>query len=154
MAKIIIGGNEFINCSFPLALNNKYFLIEEGAEHLFTVFNIENGKVITEIFKNEPQDNPYTRGTKNATGIITVCDNQTGNFIYKIRPGSKSSEIFGRIVDEEEPIIIKDNYIEYKTHRFQGCGFYGQVGIKINADGTTRVAALLPQELKDITIGN
>lgn len=117
MVKCKMGNNDFINCAFPLVIVNKFFMIENmGGQHIFSVFNLIDGKIVFEIIKNEPVENPYITGEKNPTGVITISNKETESYLYKIRPDNKSSLVFGIIAGEEKEIKIKDRFIEYNTN--------------------------------------
>ena len=106
---INIGSNNFVNVSFPLVFEDRYFMIEPLANGDFwTVITLQDGKPVVEILKNKPQINNITEVSTNSTGIITVSDQKSGKFYYKLRPGSKNSSIFGTINGEETEIKITD----------------------------------------------
>ena len=144
-----IGSNKFENVAFPLAFEDRYFMLEtnEGND-LWTVFTVQNEKAIVEILKNIPQENEFTETETNSTGIITVS--KDGVFLYKIRPGSKNSSIFGKINGEETEMKITDREIRIGTNTFQRNTVIGfGVGIIVNKNGIG-MGAPLPTKIKDI----
>jgi len=149
---VTIGSNKFENVAFPLAFENRYFMLESTAgSDVWTVFTVKDGKPIIEILKNDPQDNDLSKAETNPTGIVTVSDPETGAFFYKLRPGNKNSSIFGRINGEEAEIKITDREIRVGTNTFQSnlvSGF--AVGIIVDSNGSISMGAGLPPELKNM----
>jgi hypothetical protein len=147
-----IGSNKFENVAFPLALENRYFLLESSeGEDVWTVFTITDGKPVIEILKNKPHENELSKAEANPTGIITVSDPKTGMFLYKLRPGNKSSSIFGRINGNETEIKITDREIRIGTNTFQNnlvSGF--NVGIIVDSKGGIGMGAGLPPEIQNL----
>ncbi|MCJ7690993.1 MAG: hypothetical protein MUO60_16995 [Clostridiaceae bacterium] len=145
-----IGSNKFENVAFPLALENRYFMLESsGDSDIWTVFTVKEGKPIIEILKNTPQDNDFSKAETNPTGIITVSDPKTGAFLYKLRPGNKNSSIFGRINGEEKEIMITDREIRIGTNTFQNNTVTSSaVGIILDSHGGIGIGASLPSELQ------
>lgn len=145
-----IGSNKFENVAFPLAFDNRYFMLESSANaDVWTVFTVQDGKPIIEILKNNPQDNYLSKAETNPTGVVTVSDPKTGTFLYKLRPGNKNSSIFGRINGEETEIKITDREIRIGTNTFQNSIVSGfAVGIIVNSKGGIGMGAGLPPELQ------
>lgn len=145
-----IGSNKFENIAFPLAFENRYFMLESstGAD-LWTVFTVKDGKPVVEILKNKPQDNNLSKAETNPTGVVTVSDPKTGAFLYKLRPGNKNSSIFGRINGQETEIKITDIEIRIGTSTFQNNLISGfAVGIIVDGKGGIAMGAGLPTELQ------
>ena len=146
-----IGGNQFQNVSIPLVFEGRYFQYEEiDGKDTFTVFTIIDDKPIIEILRNVPQINTLSKVDVNASGILTVTDSQTNEFLYKIRPGSRGSLIFGKIMGKSEEISISDRQIivrgnVFKNNIFNGC----PIGIRVNKDGAISAGAHFPPELKN-----
>ena len=147
-----IGSNKFENVAFPLAFENRYFMLESsGDDDIWTVFTVLNGKPVIEVLKNSPQENSVTTAETNPTGIVTVSNSETGSFIYKLRPGNKNSSIFGRINGEETEIKITDKQILVGINTFQNNQVTGcEVGIIIDKNGGIGMGAGLPPELQSI----
>ena len=147
-----IGSNKFENVAFPLAFENRYFMLESSSDtDVWTVFTVKDGKPIIEVLKNRPQDNELSKAETNPTGIITVSDPKTGAFLYKLRPGNKNSSIFGRINGEETEIKITDKEIRIGTNVFQNNTVSGfAVGIIVDGNGGIGMGAGLPPELQRI----
>ncbi|HFC54431.1 MAG TPA: hypothetical protein ENJ43_08375 [Gammaproteobacteria bacterium] len=147
-----IGSNEFRYVAFPLAFENRYFMLEPSSDtDVWTVFTVKDGKPIIEILKNQPQDNELSKAETNPTGIVTVSNPKTGAFLYKLRPGNKNSSIFGRINGEETEIKITDKEIRIGTNVFQNnivSGF--AVGIIVDGNGGIGMGAGLPPELQSL----
>jgi len=147
-----IGGSLF-SCPIPLVLEDRYFLVARGdKEDLFTVFFLKDGKPIFEIYENEPRENSVTEVTKTGAGIITVTDRQTGNFVYKVRPGYKGSSIFGRIKGGETEIAINDREIRVGGSTVIDCTIEAEVGIVLFKDGRTAIGAAIPAEARDLFV--
>jgi len=143
------GGNTFKNCPVPLAFNGRYFILEPGP--LFSVVLSHSGKPVFEILKNEPAENPLTDVTKNAAGIITVSEKETGKFLYKFRPESETSIVFGKIDGDTTTVVIGDKNIKVGTNTFQnnmvsGCG----AGIVIDDKGDMGMGCPIPPELNQL----
>lgn len=147
-----IGSNKFENVAFPLAFENRYFMLESSeGEDVWTVFTVQDGKPVIEILKNNPQENSFSKSKTNPTGIITVSDPKTGGFLYKLRPGNKNSSIFGRINGEETEIKITDKEILIGTNKFQSNLVSGStVGIIVDSNGGIGMGSGLPPELKSL----
>ncbi len=147
-----IGSNKFENVAFPLAFNNRYFMLEPSTDSdVWTVFTVQDGVPIIEILKNKPQDNDLSKAETNPTGIVTVSDPSTGAFLYKLRPGNKNSSIFGRINGEETEIKITDREIRIGTNSFQNNQISGSaVGIIVDSNGDIGMGAGLPSELQSL----
>ena len=147
-----IGSNEFQNVAFPLAFENRYFMLEPSSDDdVWTVFTVNDGKPIIEILKNQPQNNELSKAETNPTGIVTVSNPKTGAFLYKLRPGNKNSSIFGRINGEETEIKITDKEIRIGTNVFQNnivSGF--AVGIIVDGNGGIGMGSGLPPELQSL----
>ena len=144
-----IGNNEFENVAIPLIFEDRYFQFEEidGVDY-WTVFTFKDGNPIIEILRNEPQENPITTVETNPTGIITISDPDSNAFLFKIRPGSKNSSIFGRIEGKEAEIVITDREIRYGTNVLQNNTIVARVGIRIHSNGGFEIAAHLPEEIE------
>ncbi|MEI6610799.1 MAG: hypothetical protein WCO53_13800 [Deltaproteobacteria bacterium] len=147
-----IGGNKFEKVFIPLAFEDRYFLVEEqDGSDIWTVITLSEGKPIVEILQNKPQKNPITVSDTNPTGIIAVADPTTGQFIYKLRPGSKNSSIFGKINGKETEIKITDREIRIGTNVFQNNMITGfAVGIRVDKNGGIALGAGLPPELQKL----
>lgn len=162
METLNVGGNEFENVLFPLVYHHRYFAVEyREDEHLFTTFLVDGGEAYVEVLKNEPHENPQTDVKKSAAGIITVSDKETGRFLYKIRPGSDASTVFGSIKgqDEDQEIRIDDQKIEVGSPdpradepqlTMENNQFYGlSVGVQVKEDGSIAIGgSQLPPALR------
>jgi len=147
-----IGSNQFKNVIFPLAFENRYFMLESfNGKDLWTVFTLQDEKPVIEILKNKPKKNNVSVVETNSTGIITVSDPTTGLFLYKLRPGNKNSSIFGRIKGKETEIRITDKEIRVGTNTFQNNIITGfMVGILVDRNGGISVGAGLPSEIQKL----
>jgi hypothetical protein len=150
-----VGGNQFKNVTFPLVFEDRYFMLEASPEKdVWTVLQLKDGDLIIEVLKNEPHQNPSTEVTTNPTGIITVSDKDSGKFLYKIRPESKSTSIFGSINGEETEIKITDNEIRVGTNSFQKNMVIGSsVGIMVDKNGGMGMGGGLPPEFEKFISG-
>lgn len=139
------GGSEFINCSVPLAFEGRYFILEPGDPPLVSVIREYQGQPIFEVRRNEPEDNPLSEVSKISAGIVTVADKETGRFMYKIRPGSETSVVFGKIDGEEISARITDKIIQVGGVTVENCAFNGVgAGVVVNAQGNVGIGASIP----------
>jgi hypothetical protein len=144
-------GNSLFICPVPLVFESRYFFVEEGkTEDLFSVFFLQDGKPLFEIYRNQPSDNPITEVTKTPVGIITVAERGTAKFLYKVRPGYKGSSVFGRIKGEETEIVIRDDKIQIGTSQVISCTIQAEVGIVVAEDGAIGIGTRLPQEVRHL----
>lgn len=151
MTRVKLGGSEFVNCSVPLAFGQRYVILESGApKPLVTVLVEHQGKLVAEVLKNEPQENPVSEVSKSGAGIVTVADRETGSFLYKVRPTSATSVLFGlRLGDEEIPVRVTDKLIEVGNRRVVNCVFDGvAVGVLLREDGSLALGAQIPDSLR------
>ena len=150
-----VGGNQFKNVTFPFVFEDRYFMLEASSEKdVWTVLQLKDGDLIIEVLKNEPHQNPSTEVTTNPTGIITVSDKDSGKFLYKIRPESKSTSIFGSINGEETEIKITDKEIRVGTNSFQKNMVIGlSVGIMVDKNGGIGMGGGLPKEFEKFING-
>lgn len=150
-----VGGNQFKNVTFPLVFEDRYFMLEASPEKdVWTVLQLKDGDLIIEVLKNEPHQNPSTEVTANPTGIITVSDKDSGKFLYKIRPESKSTSIFGSINGEETEIKITDKEIRVGTNSFQKNMVIGSsIGIMVDKNGGMSMGGGLPIEFQKLISG-
>jgi len=150
MTQFRFGGSEFINCSVPLAFEGRYFIVEPGTpEELVSVVLDYNNNPIFEVLKNEPIDNPVTMVSKTPPGILTVTERQSGTFLYKIRPGSETSIVFGTIKGEEITVSVTDRQIKVGTNIIKNCVFNGVgAGVVIFKNGSMGIGAPIPESLR------
>ena len=142
------GGRTFINCSVPLAFKGRYFILEPGNPPSFSVVLEHNGKPIFEIKKNAPVDNPLTDVKISVAGIVTVLEKETGRFLYKFRPTSVTSIVFGKIDGGEISAKISDRLIQVGGVTIDNCLFSGvSAGIVIDEKGGTSIGAPIPKSL-------
>lgn len=143
------GGSIFINCSVPLAFKGRYFIIELGNPPLFSVVLEHASKPVFEIKKNAPSANPLTDVTVSSAGIITVSEKGSGHFLYKFRPDSETSIVFGKIDGGETSIKITDRHIITPNATLSNCLFNGvATGVEIREDGSTIIGgSRLPASL-------
>lgn len=153
-------GSNKLNCSIPLAFFGRYFILEQdGNIPLISVVSEyrevvleQKGKPVFEVFRNEPCTNPLTTATKTTPGIITVSDLNTNKFLYKIRPSSETSIIFGKIKDEETEteIVITDQYTLVNGNKFSNNSVTGfDVGFTILKNGFI-LGSSLPEFLRPL----
>ncbi|HQQ14559.1 MAG TPA: hypothetical protein PK764_03410 [Deltaproteobacteria bacterium] len=149
---IDVGGNKFQNVAIPLIFLDRYFLVESvNGEDLWTVFAFKDGEPIIEILRNKPQNNPISNVVTNPSGIITVTEPSAGAFLYKVRPGSNNSSIFGSIRGNETEIRISDREIKVGTNVFQNNIILGMpVGIHVMKDGSIAMGAQFPPEFRKL----
>ncbi len=142
------GGNTFTNCSVPLAFGKRYFILEPGNPPSFSVVVDNNGTPVFEIKSNIQIDNPISEVSKSAAGIVTVSDKKTGKFLYKFRPESETSIVFGKIDGGEITAIISDKKIQVGGITVENCSFNGcGAGIVVSDNGGVGIGAPIPQSL-------
>jgi hypothetical protein len=142
-------GSNFLNCPVPLAFNGRYFILEPSTPApLMSVVLEHNGVPVFEILRNEPNENPLSAVTKTPPGIITVSDEQTGRFLYKVRPDSDTSVVFGMLRGEELEVIINDREIRIGITVFRNNAVSGfGAGTVIDENGGIGMGAPIPEGL-------
>jgi hypothetical protein len=107
------GGNtfRFEQAAVPFVFEGRYFVLEpgEGEEPLVSVLREENGTPVAEVVRNEPGPATGVEVKKSPPGIVTVSD--ASGFVYKVRPGSETTVVFGRLTGEELTVRITDRNI-------------------------------------------
>ena len=142
------GGSEFINCSVPLVFEGRIFILEPGNPPMVTVVRDHGGQPVFEIKRNEPVENAYSVVSKSSAGIVTVGDRATGKFLYKIRPSSETSVVFGKIDGGETTVLISDKQIKVGEITLENCVFNGVgAGVVVGYDGSVGIGAPLPPTL-------
>jgi hypothetical protein len=151
MVEYKFGGSNFINCSLPLVFEDRYFIVEPGIPTpLISVVIEDKGNPRFEILKNEPFENPKSIVTKSTPGIISVVNRETNQFIYKVRPGSETSIVFGTIGGKELNVSVTDQQIQIGSSKIVNCTFNGVgAGVVINKSGGFAIGAPLPKFIKD-----
>lgn len=147
MAKF--GGSEFKNCSIPLAFAGHYFIIEPGTPNPLISIVIEHeDKPVFVVYRNEPKDSNLYNVTKTPPGIITVAEKSTGRFLYKVRPGSETSLVFGTIKGDKISAIINDRLIKVGGIQIENCVFSGVgAGIVVDEHGGVGIGCPIPPAL-------
>ena len=148
-----VGSNKFKQVTFPLVIENRYFMLDQSTgDDKWSVFSLQDSKLIMEVLNNKPQENTITEAViTNATGVIAVSPLKSDKFLYKIRPGYKDSSIFGTVGGEEKEIKIIDKEIRVGTNSFQNnCVEGSPVGICVDKNGGIGLGGNLPQEIRDI----
>lgn len=144
------GGSEFVNCSVPLAFAGRYFILEPGIpDPMVSVVLEHQGQPVFEVLKNEPVENPLSKVSKTPPGIVTVVDRKTDRFLYKVRPGSETSVVFGTIRGKEISAVVTDRQIRVGGGAVENCLFNG-VGAGIVVDessGVVRIGVPMPATL-------
>lgn len=142
------GGSKFISCSVPLAFKGRYFILEPGNPPLLSVVLDYNGTPLFEIKRNKPMDNAITDVYISGAGIITVSDKATGRFLYKFRPDSETSIVFGKIDADEISAKISDKRIQVGGLTLENCTFNGVgAGVVVEENGAVGIGAPFPKSL-------
>ncbi len=154
MTKVNVGGNTFQDVTFPLVFENRYFMLEPSSDKdIWTIFFLQGRETILEVLKNQPQENLFTEIITNPTGIITVSDRESGKFLYNIRPGNKSTSIFGSLQGQETEIKITDREIRVGSNIFQANHVIGSyIGIVVDKNGGIGMGGALPPEIQKLLI--
>jgi hypothetical protein len=115
---------------------------------MVTVVRDHGGQPIFEIKRNDPVDNEYSVVSKTSAGIVTVGDRATGKFLYKIRPSSETSVVFGKIDGGEMTASISDRQIKVGGITLENCVFSGVgAGVVVGYDGSIGIGAPSPPTL-------
>jgi hypothetical protein len=146
------GGQSFVNCSIPLAFAGRYFIVEPGnRQPLVSVVLEHDGGLALEVVRNEPAISIRGIASKSATGVVTVVDQATGRFLYKIRPASETSIVFGTLNGGEIRVLIHDNQIRIlpmeiilNNNVFDGV----TVGVVIGQNGNISIGGSVPSGLR------
>ncbi len=142
------GGSTFINCSVPLAFKGRYFILESGNPPSFSVVLEHSGKPVFEVKKNVPSENPVTEVSISMAGVVTVSDKTTGKFLYKFRPESETSIVFGKIDGGEISAKISDKRIQVGGTTLENCTFNGVgAGVVVDENGGIGIGAPIPKSL-------
>src|SRR5262245_3619012 len=146
------GGNTFINCQMPLAFAGRYFILEPDTSVLLvSVFLEREGKLVFEVLRNNPQHNAVTQVTQTPVGVLTVSDRNSGKFLYKVRPGSVTSVVFGTLEGKEIEATISDKAIQIggiclTNNAFNGC----EAGIGVDEKGRVGIGRQLPERIRQL----
>lgn len=139
------GGNEFASFSVPLVFEGRYFVMEPGNPPMLTVFVERDNKPVFEVLKNKPVMNDITEVSMTPPGIVTVSASG-GRFLYKIRPGSETSVVFGTLQGQEIDARITDTMIRVGGVTLQNNTFVGAMaGVVVRADGGVGIGAPIPE---------
>jgi hypothetical protein len=139
------GGNEFMGFSVPLVFGGRYFVLEPGNPPLLSVFLEVDGQVVFEVLKNKPISNLQSDVSSTGAGIVAVSDKKTKRFLYKIRPTSTTSVVFGKLDGSEINVQITDKNIHVGTNVFENNTFDGmKAGLVIHENGDIIVGTNLP----------
>lgn len=139
------GGNEFSSFAVPLVFGGRYFVLEPGEPPQLTVFFEEGGSPLFEVLRNEPVDNPRSETSRSPAGVITVVDRTTGGFLYKVRPGSETSVVFGRLGGGEVEARVSDKNLRIGGITLSNNTFDGAMaGVVVEEDGAVRIGCALP----------
>ncbi len=143
------GGSKFVNCSVPLAFAGRYFILEPGTpDPMISVVLERQGQPVFEVLKNEPVENPLSKVSKTPPGIVTVVDRKTDRFLYKVRPGSETSVVFGTIRGKEISAVVTDRQIRVGGITVENCVFNGVgAGIVVDESGGVGSGAPIPATL-------
>lgn len=131
-----------------MVFEGRHFIFEPGDLPSITVILEQDGELIFEILRNMPMDNPISSVSINPTGTITVSNKNSGDFIYKIRPDSETSVLFGTIEGEEISVKVTDSLIKIGTSEVKNCAFNGVgAGVVINKNGGFALGAGVPRSI-------
>ncbi len=152
-----LGSNRFHGVLYPVVINDRYFRVYEGKDNR-TTLDVFRWDPTTEQRKYEvkagqPLDD---MATTNPTGIITFGTDDTG-FLFKFRPDSASSHIFGgipaadgvtvRITDRELHVSAGERVIvTLSRNSISNCA----IGIHITPDGIGMGSNALPPQLLEV----
>jgi hypothetical protein len=142
--------NTLLNCSVPLKINDRYFVVNKGQkEDLFTVFVSEGDEVlIFEVIENTPEPNPLTEVTKGPDGLITATNRLSGEVEYEIKPGYKGSSVFGHTQGGEVEVSIDDRMIKAGNTTLEANQIQNEVGLVVGNDGKVTRGSSLPEPVR------
>jgi hypothetical protein len=139
------GGNDFKGFSVPLVFGGRYFVLEPGNPPLLSVFLEVDGQAVFEVLKNKPVPNLQSDVSSTGAGIVAISDKKTKRFLYKIRPASITSVVFGKLDGSEINVQITDKNIHVGTNIFENNTFDGmKAGLVIHENGAVIVGTNLP----------
>jgi len=139
------GGSEFTGFSVPLVFSGRYFVLEPGDVAVLSVFVEQNERPVFEILKDKPVENAVSDVTVNPTGIVAVSDKASGRFLYKVRPGSETSVVFGKLDGGEISARITDRQIQVGGVTIEHCRFVGNMaGVVVEPGGGVGIGAPIP----------
>ena len=152
------GGSKFARCSVPFAFRGRYFIVEgEGDETTVSVVVSQGGSPVFEVLRNEPGGSSAASVSRSTAGVVTVTDAVSGEFLYRVRPGSKASVVFGTAQEpglearvDDKRIVIRGRQGEEVVDiiKVADCTFDGVgAGVLVDHDGTISMGAPVPPEL-------
>ena len=142
------GGNEFTGFSVPLIFMERYFIMEPGNPPLITVVRSHAGEPVFEVIKNKPVPSETFEVTRTPPGIVTVSDRKSGHFLYKVRPGSETSVVFGKLDGGEIEARITDRNIQVGGITIENNTFgAAMAGVIVHRDGSLRIGAAITPEV-------
>ncbi len=150
------GGNEFTNYSVPLVFAGRAFLLEPRRPIPLTSVVVEaGGGFYFEILKNNPGESPVSVVESGQTGEIVVRDKQTARLLYKVRPASETSVVFGTLAGEEGVSArITDRFLQVGGVKLENSVFNGvMAGVLVNPDGSIGIGAAIPPRLAQWLMG-
>lgn len=155
--------SKFVNCTIPITFEGRYFVLEPGNSPLYSVVNIQNGKAVTEIRKNEPVGNSLSDITKTETGAITCSEKKKeegegeeekekevkkGKVIYKLTPGTETRIAFPKDGGGEIPIVIWDKKISVAGITLDDCALNDVAcSVEVFSNGGFQINASIPRPL-------
>jgi len=127
--------------------------LEAGQSPLVSVVLEVNGQPVFEVLKNRPIANGITDMSETSAGIIAVSKRGSGEFLYKIRPASETSVVFGKLEGGTIDVKITDRYILIGGIRLENNEFRGlMVGVALRRDGTIAIGAPVPEFLRPLIV--
>ena len=157
-AMVQFGGSKFARCSVPFAFEGRYFIIEgQGDQTAVSVILSEGGAPVFEVLRNEPGGSSGSSVSRSGAGVITATDAVSGEFLYKVHPGSQASVVFGTVqglelearVDDER-IVVRGRQGEEVVDMIKvtNCTFDGAgAGVRVEHDGKISMGAPVLPEL-------
>ncbi len=125
------GNNDFQHVAVPLAIGRRYFIFHDSST-LSVLYDDPADEPVWEI----QADKPGTNATSAAPGVITVVNPATGQTIYKVRPGTELSILFGNTREGEVTATITARHIDINGTYFERARISASgVGIMVTTDG-------------------
>ena len=152
------GGSRFARCSVPFAFRGRYFIVEgEGHQTTVSVVVSEGGSPVFEVLRNEPGGSSEASVSRSVAGVVSVTDAASGEFIYRVRPGSQAAVAFGTAQGPELEARVDDARIVIRGRQGEevvdiikapNCAFDGvSAGVLVDHDGKISTGAPVPPEL-------
>lgn len=148
-----IGGNAYEAYSFPVAVDEHFFILEPG--QLVSVVVFKDDQVFYEIQSNEAAslENPFTDVEVQVNGTISAWDKETRALVFRVRPTYDGSVIFGTIECGDIEVRLRDDGIFMGELRVaDNASEVGTVGVTLESNGAVKYGSSVPRQLAEFLI--